>query len=140
MSLYGGPDWSTLDKDGNFDLDPNFGLITDPFRIVAEHVLRRWLIEPGELDIPTIGAGLSRWLNGNLSTTDYDELTARLRSSALEVDGLADIDLQVSPLSDQQSDLVITASISLTNGQNFPTIFSLSADGAIKLIVNGENQ
>lgn len=140
MSLYGGPDWSTLDKDGNFDLDPNFGLITDPFRIVAEHVLRRWLIEPGELDIPTIGAGLARWLNGNLSTTDYDELTARLRSSALEVDGLADIDLQVSPLSDQQSDLVITASITLVDGENFPTIFSLSTDGAVKLIVNGENQ
>ncbi len=135
---YSGPDWSTLTADGSMDLDPNFGLITDPFQLVAEHVLRRWVIEPGELDIATIGAGLNSWLNGNLDQADYDELTARLRSSALDVDGLADIAL--TPSLDAEGNLTITASISLESGENFPTIFSLSADGAIQLIIDGGNQ
>lgn len=139
MSLYGGPDWSTLTDDGQFDLDPSFGLLTDSFRIVAEHVLRRWVIEPGELDIATIGAGLNQWINGNLAQADFDELTARLRSSALDIDGLADISLQVS-LEANTGNLVITASISLEDGSNFPTVFSLSTEGAIKLIVDGGNQ
>ncbi len=135
--MYGGPDWSTLTADGQFDLDPSFGLITNPFQIVAEHVLRRWVIEPGELDIPTIGAGLNEWLNGNLDQNDFNELTARLRSTALDVDGLADISLQIT-LTD--GNFVITASISLEDGSNFPTIFSLSTSGAIQLIVDGGNQ
>lgn len=138
MSLYGGPDWSTLTADGQFDLDPSFGLLTNPFRIVAEHVLRRWIIKPGELDIATIGAGLNDWLNGGLTPADFDELSARLRSTALDVDGLSDISLDIS-LNDSE-DLVITASISLEDGSNFPTIFSLSQDGAIQLIVDGGNQ
>ncbi len=138
MSLYGGPDWSTLTADGQFDLDPSFGLLTDPFRLVAEHVLRRWVIEPGELDIPTIGAGLNQWLNGNLSGGDYNELIAKLRSSALDVDGLADISLE--PSLDAEGNLTISTFISLEDGSSFPTIFSLSADGAIQLIVDGGNQ
>jgi len=137
MSLYGGPDWSTLTADGTFDLDPSFGQLTDPFKIVAEHILRRWVVRPGELDIATIGVGLSDWANGNLSQTDQDELVARLRGAALDVDGVADIQLAVSLVNDS---LIVTASISLEDNSNFSTIFSLSADGAIQLIVNGGNQ
>jgi len=135
MALYTGFDWSTLAADGTFDLDPSFGLLTDPFRVVTEHILRRWIVQPGEMDDPNIGVGISQWLNGNLTTADFDELAAKLRSSALDVDGVADIAIQVSLVDEN---LTITASISLEDGSNFPTVFSLSDEGAIQLIVNGQ--
>lgn len=137
MSLYVGPDWSSLAKDGTFDLNPSFGLLSDPYRIVVEHILRRWIVQPGELDDANIGAGLNQWLNGNLTISDFDELAAKLRSSALDVDGVADIQLQITL--DAKENLTITASISLDDSSNFPTIFSLSDEGAIQLIVDGQS-
>lgn len=133
MSAYTGTDYNTL-LGGGFDLDPNFTQIKEPFIVVAQHVLRRWVVAPGQLDVSFIGAALGELLNGNLSADGLDELSANLRSQALTVDGLQDIALK--PLVITNHTLTIDAVITLVDGTSFNTVFALTAE-TIKLIVDG---
>ena len=134
MTAYNGSDYNTVVGNG-LDLDPNFTVIDNPFIVVAQHVLRRWIVEPGQLDVEFIGCGLGDILNGNLSQNDVNELSANLRSMALTVDGLQDI--QLAPLDISNNTLTINATITLVDGDSFNTVFALSAE-TIQMIVDGQ--
>lgn len=137
---YNGSDYSTLKGDGTFGL--TFTVITDSKRIVAEHIARRWLISPGDLDIATIGVGLKRYLNMSLTTTQREQLEADLRNAALEVDGVDRCAVTVSTRRDPSLgvELTVQATVTLSRrfgGETFTTVFALTAD-TTRLIVGGQ--
>lgn len=134
---YNGSDYNTFKSDGTSGL--TFDVITDSRVVVAQHILRRWIVEQGQLDIESIGVGLYKWLNGTLLVSQYDELLALLRSQALDVDGVDGLTLTASqtPIAGGGIQLTISARITLTRklgGQTFGTVFELTPGNA-RLIV-----
>lgn len=135
---YNGLDYSTFKPDGTSGL--TFDIIADPRDIVAQHVMRRWILEPGQLDIATIGVGIRRYLNSSLTAGQIDELTAALESSAQEVDGLDQIvirNTKTTVSSGLGLSLNIVATISLSQvfgGATFDTVFTLTATTAAYIV------
>lgn len=138
MTFYNGPDYNTFFADGTSGL--TFDEITDPRDIVAQHVMRRWILEPSQLDIPTIGVGIRRYLNSSNTLTSLDELVAQLEASAQEVDGLDNIVIRSSKTVATSSlgvQLNIIATISLSQrfgGATFDTVFQLTATTALAIV------
>lgn len=119
-----------------------FDVIKDPKRIVAQHIMRRWILEKGQLDITSIGAGMRRYLNMSLTISQREQLEADLRNEALNVDGVDRCSVAVSQkqLSGAAFELTATATVSLSRrfgGQTFITVFALTAETS-KLIVQGQ--
>lgn len=138
---YDGQDYSTFRADGTgFGL--TFDVIKDPKRIVAQHIARRWILEKGQLDVTSIGAGMRRYLNMSLTVTQREQLEADLRNEALNVDGVDRCSVTVSQkrLPSAAMELTATATVTLSRrfgGQTFVTVFALTASTA-KLIVDGQ--
>ena len=137
---YDGQDYSSVKPDGSIGL--TFDVITDPKRIVAQHIMRRWIVEPGQLDVTSIGAGIRRYLNMTLTVMQRDQLEADLRNAALGVDGVDRCAVVVAQtrLAGAGQQLTATATVTLSRrfgSETFVTVFALTADTA-KLIVNGQ--
>lgn len=134
---YTGQDYSTFLPDGTSDL--TFDVITDPRQVVAQHILRRWILEQGQLDVPWVGAGIRRYLNATLSQSTLNQLTADLRKQALDVDGVLAIVLTPSQtaLSGGGVRLTIAAKITMqtkTGDQTFDTVFTLTPETATAIV------
>ena len=134
---YTGQDYSTFLPDGTSDL--TFDVIADPRQVVAQHILRRWILEQGQLDIPWVGAGVRRYLNATLSQATLNQLTADLRKQALDVDGVAAIVLTPSqqPLNGAGVQLTVAAKITMqtkTGDQTFDTVFVLTPETATAIV------
>lgn len=134
---YTGQDYSTFFPDGTSDL--TFDVIADPRQVVAQHILRRWILEQGQLDIPWVGAGIRRYLNATLSQATLNQLTADLRKQALDVDGVLAIILTSSQtaLSGGGVQFTITAKIMMqtkTGDQTFDTVFTLTPETATAIV------
>lgn len=134
---YTGQDYSTFLPDGTSDL--TFDAIADPRVVVAQHILRRWILEQGQLDIPWVGAGIRRYLNATLSQSTLNQLTADLRKQALDVDGVLAIVLTPSqqPIGGGSVQLTVTARITMqtkTGDQTFDTVFVLTAETATAIV------
>ncbi len=134
---YTGQDYSTFLLDGTSDL--TFDVIADPRVVVAQHVLRRWILEQGQLDISWVGAGIRRYLNATLSQSTLNQLTADLRKQALDVDGVLAIVLTPSQtaLGGGGVQLTIAAKITMqtkTGDQTFDTVFTLTPDTATAIV------
>lgn len=136
---YNGSDYSTFKPDGTSGL--TFTVIKDPKQVVAQHILRRWILEQGQLDVTFIGVGIRRYLNMSLTTVQRDQLEAELRASALDVDGVQNISLTLSSkqLPGAGTEFTIRATVSLTRKfgeQTFDTVFVLTTTTA-RYIVEG---
>ena len=134
---YTGQDYSTFLLDGMSDL--TFDVITDPRQVVAQHVLRRWILEQGQLDVPWVGAGVRRYLNATLSQSTLNQLTADLRKQALDVDGVTAIVLTPSQtaLSGGGVQLTVAATITMqskTGDQTFDTVCTLTPETATAIV------
>lgn len=134
---YTGQDYSTFLPNGTSDL--TFDVIADPRRVVAQHVLRRWILEQGQLDVPWVGAGVQRYLNATLSQSTLNQLTADLRKQALDVDGVLAIVLTPSqiPLSGGGVRLTVAATITMqskTGDETFDTVFVLTPETATEIV------
>ena len=134
---YTGQDYSTFLPDGTSDL--TFDVIADPRQVVAQHILRLWILEQGQLDVPWVGAGVRRYLNATLSQATLNQLTADLRKQALDVDGVLAIVLTPSqrPLSGAGVELTIAAKITMqtkTGDQTFDTVFVLTPETATAIV------
>jgi hypothetical protein len=135
---YTGQDYGTFLPDGTSDL--TFDVIADPRQVVAQHVLRRWILEQGQLDVPWVGAGVQRYLNATLSQATLNQLTADLRKQALDVDGVTAIVLTPSQtaLGGGGVELAVAATITMqtkTGDQTFDTVFVLTPETAIAIVV-----
>lgn len=134
---YTGQDYSTFLPDGTSDL--TFDVIADPRQVVAQHVLRRWILEQGQLDISWVGAGIRRYLNATLLQATLNQLTADLRKQALDVDGVLAIVLTPSQtaLSGGGVRLTVAATITMqtkTGDQTFDTVFTLTPETATAIV------
>ena len=138
--FYDGSDYNTFKPDGTSGL--TFDVITDPRVVVAQHILRRWLIEPGQLDIPDIGVGVKKYLNMALRTSEAEALAASMRVQAIEVDGVEDVALTYSqaPISGGGITLRVSLTVTLSQvfgGETFNTVFELSPT-KVSYIISGQ--
>ena len=138
--FYDGSDYNTFRPDGTSGL--TFDVITDPRDVVAQHILRRWLIEPGQLDIPDIGVGVKKYLNMSMRALEAEELVASMRIQAQEVDGVEDVALAYSQTSINGGGIVLRVSLTVTlsqvlGGQTFDTVFELTQD-KVSYIISGQ--
>lgn len=132
-----GVDFSTFVDGSTPDLDPNWRPIPGP-RAVAEKILRRWIGVPGEYHNSAIGARLMTYLNAGLSPLDVSALQAELKSQAIGVEGLEDIDVRVTG-PDAAGNVDVRANMKLSSGRRYDMVFRLSAVSIPKITLLGPN-
>lgn len=121
----GGVDFSTFwAKDGSVGMDPNWTPILSGDRILLEHVVRRWIIRPGEMHDASIGAGLFGYVNKALSPLQVGKLQAKLKEQALAVEGVEDCKVQIGLAPGYK--LAVRAEVKLSAGQQWTLVLGLN--------------
>lgn len=138
--LYNGPDYNTF-VGGKATL--TFDVIDDPRVVVSQLIVRAWLAAPGSLDDPNVGLGLRKYLNASLTSSQFEELRALMRTQAVNVDGVQDCSVTMTATPAQGGGVLLTATAQITmltktGTQTFATVFALSHD-TTQLIVAGKN-
>lgn len=123
-------DFSTFLDPNNPDLDPNWTPIGGA-RAVAEHVMRRWVTQPGEMHDDNYGVGIFNYVNASMLPVEVAALKATLKDQARQVEGLEDISIQL--MRDDAGNVRILGNMTLKNGTSWRYVFGLTSDN-IQLI------
>lgn len=135
MAAFDLTDYSTFFRvDGSAGLDLSFTPISR-VRSRAEMIVRRWIATPGEMDDLDFGAGLLNYLNANLTPVQRNGLKARLRYQALQVEQVAEIQLELYVFAD--GSVKIPARFTMDDGAQVDMVFSLSPDKLPRITLLG---
>ncbi len=127
MSYPAGVDFSTFVRlDGQPGMDPSFVPMASGVTTVLEHIVRRWIIVPGEMHDKTIGAALFSYVNRAMTPLETGMLQARLREQALMVEGVEEI--QVFARRPKPTTLEIVGQVTLGDNQKWTFVFALTSD------------
>ncbi len=122
-----GADFSTFIRaDGQLGMDPSFVPLSSGIRTILEHIVRRWIMVPGEMHDKSIGADILSWLNKPMTELQKGMLRTKLREQARNVEGVDDARVLVDNTT--ANTLNIQGQVTLGNNQKWTFVFVLTAD------------